>query len=369
MADDHLIRIINPRGQGRTRARTLLALLLPVVAAGCAGNPTQLGTFAKTVPNEEARLLPPPSGPAIVSVIERRYNNAVAQDIYLATSAATPGQNSFKVEFFGTANPFLYGDNNLTSRPVTQSGIASEMRQALPGIRMQRSAFFVQNNYGPFGYAFGHGAGRDLCLYAWQQIRSPGGTVSPLANNGSIQVRLRLCQTDASEERLLAVMYNYTITGSVDSNTWNPYGEPKPVSSDLGGVGAPIYPRPSTGEPIVPVLPERRVVYTGAISAPPVQQVATQVSAGPRRQAAAPAPVPTTPAVTPVANSGVTVPRPGIQASNVAASTTTATQSGITNAPVSKPVIPSPSGFERSQRVTVPSPRCTGSMNTAASGC
>ncbi len=349
--------------------RTLLTLV-PVIAAGCAGQPTQLGTFAKNVPAEEARLLPPPGGPAIVSVIERRHNNAVAQDIFLSTSAATPGQNSFRIEFLGTASPFKYGDNSLTSTPVTQAGIASEMRAALPGIRMQRSSIFVQNNYGPFGYAFGRGAGHDLCLYAWQQIRSPSGTISPLANNGSIQVRLRLCQSDATEDRLLAVMYNYTITGSVDAGGWNPYGEPKAVSSDLGGVGAPIYPRPSSGEPIVPVLPPRsNVVYTGAISAAPVQRVAAQPTAGPRRVAVA-APVAAPPQAGETASgASVIVPGPGIQVSNIAAPNASGPRTAIANAPVSAPVIPSPSGFARNQRAAVPSPLCAGSTNGASGAC
>ncbi|MFB9950129.1 cellulose biosynthesis protein BcsN [Rhizobium puerariae] len=288
-------------------------------------------------------LLPPPAGPGIVSVIERRYNNAVEQDISLYTSARTPGQNAFKVQFFGTASPFRLSDNNLTSRPVTEAGITSQMRQALPGIRMARSSIYVQNNYGPFGYAFGHGAGDDLCMYAWQQIRSPSGTISPLANYGSIQVRLRLCQASATEQQLLAVMYNYTITGSVDAGGWNPYGEPQPVSPNLGGVGAPIYPRPAGAEPIVPVLPAR----SAAISTRPAPARASQPVQAPANAPASPV----VPGVT--ATPAVSAAPPVAQAPQVSR----------------MPLVPSPSGIADARRINVPSPSCTTVNNGAADAC
>ncbi len=185
-----------------------------------------------------------------------------------------------KAQFFGTASPFKLSDNSLTSTPVTEAGIASEMRRVLPGVRMVRSSFFVQNNYGPFGYAFGHSAGSDLCMYGWQQVRSPSGTISPLANHGSIQIRVRICEANATEQKLLAFMYNYTITGAVDDGGWNPYGEPQPVSTSLGGVGAPIYPRPTSAEPIVPVLPQRTVVNTRP-ALPSIVQQTRPVAAAP----------------------------------------------------------------------------------------
>ncbi|UIY29989.1 cellulose biosynthesis protein BcsN [Neorhizobium galegae] len=188
MAEKHLVRKQEMSGLGLLGAAVLFCGL-PLLAAGCAGQPVQMGTFAKNVPAEQAMVLPPPAGPGIVSVIERRYDNAVDQDIFLYTSALTPGQNLLKAQFFGTVSPFKLSDNKLTSTPVTEAGIASEMRRALPGVRMVRSSFFVQNNYGPFGYAFGRGAGNDLCMYGWQQVRSPSGTISPLANHGSIQIR------------------------------------------------------------------------------------------------------------------------------------------------------------------------------------
>ncbi len=332
-------------GLGPLRA-AILSFLLPLLAVGCAGQPTQIGTFARNVSGEQAMVLPPPGGPAIVSVVERRFDNAVEQDVFLATSALTPGQNSIRAQFFGTTSPFKLSDNKLTSTPVTEGGVASEMRRALPGVRMTRASFFVQNNYGPFGYAFGRGAGSDLCMYAWQQIRSPSGTISPLANYGSIQIRLRLCQAGGTEERLLAVMYNYTIVGSVDAGGWNPYGEPRAVPSTLGGVGAPIYPRPAGSEPIVPITPARTTVYTSStpITVPQAQPAARRVgSIAPASAASAP-------------GSAATGNRPN----DVSTPAGTAIQA---------PLVPSPSAGVEARQVPVPSPSCADMTSGAPNAC
>jgi len=350
MADNHLIRSRDTRSQG-LRSKILPLAVLPLLAAGCAGQPTQLGTFAKNVPKDEALVLPPPAGPAILSVIERRYDNAVEQDIYLYTSARTSGQNAFKVQMFGSAKPFQFSDNGLTSMAVTDSSISSEMRRAFPSMRMVRSSFFVQNNYGPFGYAFGHGTGGDLCMYAWQQVRSPSGTMSPFANFGSIQVRLRYCQTDATEQQLLAIMYNYTITGAIDAGGWNPYGEPQSVSPTLGGSGSPIYPRPTATETIVPVLPPKpAVVYRRPTAVARPVDVAPSVMVPP-------------PAVTMTPT--VTVPRPVSGQTTSSYATVPAGQT-VTRSPL----VPSPSGLNppQVQRGAVPSPACAENSG-AANAC
>jgi hypothetical protein len=351
MAEKHLVRKQEMSGLGLLGAAVLFCGL-PLLAAGCAGQPVQMGTFAKNVPAEQAMVLPPPAGPGIVSVIERRYNNAIEQDTFLYTSALTPGQNLLKAQFFGTASPFKLSDNTLTSTPVTEAGIASEMRQALPGVRMVRSSFFVQNNYGPFGYAFGSSAGSDLCMYGWQQVRSPSGTISPLANHGSIQIRVRICEANATEQKLLGFMYNYTITGAVDDGGWNPYGEPQPVSPSLGGVGAPIYPRPVSTEPIVPVLPQKTVVYSRPAQPSVVQQAR---------------PVATSPVSSAPLSAGpvVSVPRPVMTQAQTTASPSLPTERSASRAPL----VPSPSGLPTAGRASVPSPSCTDVTSGAANAC
>jgi hypothetical protein len=314
--------------------------LLSTALAGCGGKPIQPESFIKTVAREEAMIMPPPSGPAIVSVVERRHDNAISQDVHLATSAATPGQNMLRIDLYGTSRSFSHSSNTLGSTMITQAKIASEMRQRLPGVRMVKSNFYVQNNYGPFGYAFGR-RGADLCLYAWQQIRSRAAATSPLANYGVIQIRLRLCETGSTEARLLATMYNFTITASVDSMGWNPYGAARGFNADVGGAGAPIYPRPSSAEPIVQTLPPRRtVVYAPQVSARRLQPAAqapapvTAAEIGSPQRPLVPGPSGRGEAHEDASSNRTTVPSPGGEASGIRSAS---------SAP----------------RVTVPSPSCT----------
>lgn len=97
------------------------------------------------------------------------------------------------------------------------------------------SANYLQNGYGAFSYAAGKGRGIDTCLYGWQDIRSPESMRQDFRNLGRIKVRLRLCQSGASVEQLLTVMYNYTITGTYASQSWNPMARRRRWIRTLGG--------------------------------------------------------------------------------------------------------------------------------------
>lgn len=247
-----------------------LILLLPLLMAGCTGQPIQPGAMVKAASAEQAMVVPPPSGPGIVNIIERRYDNAIEQEIHLYTSALTPGQNVIKTQMFGTTSPFRFASNNLSFTPINQRLMGAEMARAIPGVRMSRSLNYVQNSYGPFGYAFGRGQGTDLCMYGWQLIRSPVQSISPIDNYGAIQIRVRICETGATEQKLLAFMYNFTINASVDAPGWNPYGSPAALSSDIGRSGAPIYPKAESQQSMVPAeMPRQSVVMRKPA---PVQQ-------------------------------------------------------------------------------------------------
>jgi len=347
MADRHIIG----SSQGSRRSSRTLGLIGALFSAGlcsCAGQPVRLGSTVKSIPAEQALVMPPPAGPGIVSVIERRYDNAIEQEIHLTTSAMTSGQNKLTVQLFGTAAPFKMASNTLTSTPLTATGVSSEMRKALPGVRMSRSNFYVQNSYGPFGYAFGRGTGSDLCIYGWQQVRSPTGTISPFANYGSIQIRLRVCEAGATEQKLLAIMYHYTILGAVDAGGWNPYGEPGPVSPSLGGTGAPTYPRPVSTEPMVPPLPQRQtfmmnrapMMTSSVVRQRPAATVAVASGEAPSTEMTSRVPSPTADRATDAA-------------SNASPSV----------------VVPSPAGSTAATRVTVPSPGCTAETGGAGNAC
>ncbi|MBZ9674320.1 cellulose biosynthesis protein BcsN [Mesorhizobium sp. ES1-1] len=194
------------------------------------------------VPNDTAFAFLAPGGPAISAVLERRFSNATQQDILLSTSAHTPGQNMLRVQIFGPVDTTEAGQDRLREGYLPIGNVGSEMRQVLPGIRMQTSPYYVQNKYGPFGYAVGRSASGDTCLYGWQRISSMGTTQTWVGNRGSVQVRLRICDQNASEQKLLEVMYGYTISTYFKSRNWNPYGVPASPDPSLGRSGQPIYP-------------------------------------------------------------------------------------------------------------------------------
>jgi len=272
-------------------------LTLLVLAGGCAsGGAPQVFNSTRVVDSQEAYALPPPGGPSIVSVIQRNYNNAVQQEILLSNSAHTPGQNVLRVQFFGPVKPNLSGGDTLRDRQLGTTNISREMRGTLPGVAMQRSPNFVQNRYGPFGFASGRSRSGDTCIYAWQRIRPPETQTRWLTGRGSIQVRLRLCDAKLTEEQLLAVMYGYTINAAFNDYSWNPYGEPAGVPESLGRPGADIYPAGPGMPPAASLAPPP----APQVSAPRIQPRVRAVStAAPVTQTRPVRPAPIGPVVPP----------------------------------------------------------------------
>ncbi|MFS8144630.1 cellulose biosynthesis protein BcsN [Rhizobium sp. BR 249] len=212
------------------------------VMAGCTSTSgVRQPSGPETVAPEKALVLPPPGGPSIVSVVERKRGNGVEQTISLFTSSSVPGQNFLKAQFLG-ASGANRGTGNAGFSMINESGIAREVARSVPGVPMGTSATFLQNSYGPFGYASGRSRAGDTCIYAWQQIRSSASANTQARNFGMIQLRLRLCDARASERQLLGIIYGYTLTGTFDGEIWNPYGNPPPADAALGSTGQPIYP-------------------------------------------------------------------------------------------------------------------------------
>jgi len=256
MDDSAAIRF-SGRGGVFKRTSLLVALVAAVTAAGCAARPgVGVATLSSTVPAASALVLPTPGTLSIVSVIQRQYTNAIEQQIALSTSAATPGQNFISIQAFGPAETVAMPGGTLAYKPVQHSTIRGEIRSALPGRALAISSNFVRNNYGPFGYAYGRGAGDDGCLYGWQQIRSDEADRSKLNSFGMIQIRLRVCQSGAGEKELVELMYGYTVVGGFAGATWNPYGRPAGVDSGIGG-----------GEPLRVPIEEKRTPATTGVAA------------------------------------------------------------------------------------------------------
>ena len=91
-----------------------VALLSAVMLAACAkGGELRSDDQTRMVPTEKAFALPEAGGPEVTAVLERRYSNATEQDVLLATSAATPGQNMLRIQIFGPVNTALSTKDSL----------------------------------------------------------------------------------------------------------------------------------------------------------------------------------------------------------------------------------------------------------------
>ncbi|WP_448955533.1 cellulose biosynthesis protein BcsN [Labrys neptuniae] len=225
------------------------------------------------MPPEAAFASLGPGTPAVVSIVQTSYANATRQAIALATDSAAPGQNELRVDIYGISNAGAGLENTLADRPLNEEQLASEAQAALPGVPMHRSLTFVQNQYGPFGYALGRAVRGELCLYAWQRIATPDLDVTLFNRRATVSVRLRLCRPGATETSLVAAMMGLNVNAALSSGSWSQ--EPKPLSPDIGAAGAPIGPSPMAAAPSQPV-PVRTVIRYKRVpvrAAPPPQPV------------------------------------------------------------------------------------------------
>jgi len=277
----------------------LTSLLVPIRLIGCAlalasvaacgslgGRPIESGSIATTVTIDKAFIDMPPGGPGVVGVIERRFANSTTQEIVLSNRSHTPGQNMVTATFFGPVKS-VTGPENVQANPaISLSAIGAEMRQALPGVPMRVSPYYAQSRYGSFGYAMGASAQGDTCIYAWQRIRTPDLDSNMTIGQGTITLRLRLCEPNTTEANLLAVMTGMTISSYFLANNWNPYGGAPPIPADFGKLGATVLPTahvtPQLAPEPVPVAvqaaPARRIVRKAASEpAPePAEEVAPE---------------------------------------------------------------------------------------------
>lgn len=233
------------------RRRTVISVVagcLTLAVAGCGEQrlaESELVTASRwlSVDPSRAMVVLPPGGPPVIGVTQRGYENAIAQTISLATRGRTPGENKIEVAFFTAADlPDSAGvEGNLLRLPgIDDFAVAQDMEERLPGVAMAPSAVFVQNKYGPFGYAFGRGVGGEACLYAWQRIADGDSIFRP--RSGAISVRIRICDPRASEATLLRLAYEYSLNASLRRSGWSPAGDAPAPAPELGQAGAPIYP-------------------------------------------------------------------------------------------------------------------------------
>ncbi|NGP17803.1 cellulose biosynthesis protein BcsN [Devosia chinhatensis] len=210
-------------------------------------------------------------------------------------------------------------ESGLRDIPFTQVNLTEEALAAWPNTGMAVSPFFVQNAYGPFGYAIGKPGNGDTCIYAWQRI-APALKPSGAIDRGAVTIRLQLCQQGASEQQLVEVMYKLRL----DASLFPPGRAPLAI----GAINAPIRPVGAGG--FAEVIP----------TAAPVAAPAARPRAATVRAVATPA-VTTTPAVvvpTPAAGAPIVPPPPA---------------SGSSSTTPSGPIVPRPPA---TSSVIVPAP-------------
>lgn len=229
-------------------------MLAALGLAGCVTAGPRVMTVKSEVAPVESFARLPVGGPAIITVLERRYRDAIVRESILATNSRVSGQNFLTVTLYGPVGYVTVDDNALGPESIEPTQIRREFSWYLFDVPMQTSLIYVQNKYGPFGFATGVARTGDRCLYAWQHIERP-----LFLDAGAVGIRLRLCSTKATEQELLSVMYNFDIVGYLPSPFWNPYGKPPRVASNLGGLSAPVQPQlPVTA--VEAARPERVVI-------------------------------------------------------------------------------------------------------------
>jgi hypothetical protein len=233
--------------------------------AGCVTQAPRTMTIRQELPPTDSFARLWPGGPAIISVIEKRYRDAIVRQSILSTDSRVSGQNFITVTLYGQTDFVSLEENALGRDSIEPSQIAREFQWYLLGVPMRTSNLYAQNKYGPFGFATGVTRGGDRCIYGWQLLSR-----TRFLENGQVGIRLRVCDRTATEQELLNLMYRFDIVGYLPSRFWNPYGKPPAVSGDLGTMSAPIEPElPVTAAP-PRAAPPRRVVIR---QPPPVQPV------------------------------------------------------------------------------------------------
>jgi hypothetical protein len=217
------------------------AALMIAIVGGCAAPRTILAnTTEREVPVGHAFVSLGPGAPAIQSVVERPYQNATRQTVLLATRGNTPGENSLRVDVIGVTNSDINHEATLPDAPLKEADLISEAQDALPTVPLRTSLTYLQNRYGPFGYAVGRSTQGDECIYAWQRLATPDRDLSLINSRDTLSLRLRLCEPNTSEAKLVATMMKLNVSVALSDGAW--IAEPKQLSPEVGSPGVVLGP-------------------------------------------------------------------------------------------------------------------------------
>jgi Cellulose biosynthesis protein BcsN len=176
----------------------------------------------------------------MLSIVERVYWNATRQTALLSTRGRTSGENFLRVDVIGVTNSEVGRESTLPEDPLNEGELFAEAEEALPDVPLRATQTYVQNRYGPFGYAVGASTQGDECIYAWQRLATPDENLSIFNTRNTLSLRLRLCEPRVTEAQLVAVMMGLSINVAISGGSWS--REPKPLTSDAGVAGVVIAP-------------------------------------------------------------------------------------------------------------------------------
>ena len=230
-----------PSYRSFTRAAAPAVALLAAIVGGCAAPRSILAdTTVRQVSVDQAFVSLGPGAPLVQSVVERPYANATRQTVALATRGTTPGENSLRVDVIGVTNSSVNHEARLPDPPLDAADLMSEAESALPAVPLRTSLTYVQNRYGPFGYAVGKSREGDECIYAWQRIATPDQDISVVNSRNTLSLRLRMCEPEKSEAQLVSAMMGLNVNVGLSGGTWT--AAPKQLSPDIGATGVVVGP-------------------------------------------------------------------------------------------------------------------------------
>jgi Cellulose biosynthesis protein BcsN len=212
------------------------------IAGGCAAPRTIVANESeRQVSVDQAFVSLGRGAPAALSIIEHPYENATRQTVRLMTQGSTPGENTLRIDVIGIKNPGISRDATLPDAPLEAAQLGLDAEDALPGVPLRTSLSYLQNRFGPFGYATGRSAQGDECIYAWQRVATPDRDLNPVNSRNTLSIRLRLCEPHKSEAALIATMMGLSVNvGLSGGGAWTP--EPKQFSYEIGSSGTAIGP-------------------------------------------------------------------------------------------------------------------------------
>lgn len=264
------------------RATAMMALVFTV--SGCTtGDDPMMFTgsikpeaptlVADVSPDYAAAYLPQVAG-RVDSVRQTSKPDHIFQTVLYSNPGYSDGENTLSLSIAPPSSGSSY------FQAPTQRQVVSEMRTALPAVRMQVSSTAGQNLQGPFGYATGRPANGGTCIYAWQIAkdisRSDETGFRKLASSRyAAKVRLRYCHPSMSEAALVSLMSGLRIRQVSDTTIeMLRFAEGSGVAARASYATEPVQARPV-------VAPVSRLVST----AKPAKTTAVQQAAMPVRNA------------------------------------------------------------------------------------